>query len=217
MSLLSYCLGASALTIEITETTLMRNGDDTARHLNALKHLGVRIAIEDFGTGYSSLAHIQRLPLDSLKIDHSFISGLAHDAHGETLSRTPVQLGTALSIATFAEGIEQQQELPPLQGEDCDSGQGFLFTRPLDVAAAEASSRSCVPEVPGAPWRLQVGGPSTRAPAPAHARLANRSRVVYRPARTPRPARRSWALTRVSSSEKHGVGVTASQRSLAMR
>jgi diguanylate cyclase (GGDEF)-like protein len=135
-------LDPQALTIEITETTLMRNTKETARRLTAVKQLGVRVAIDDFGTGYSSLAHLQRFPVDALKIDRSFIAGLQHNEEGETLIRTLVQLGKSLSIETFAEGIEQQHELSLLQGEDCDSGQGFLFSRPLDVAATEAFFRS---------------------------------------------------------------------------
>ena len=130
-------LDPGALTIEITETTLMRNIEETARRLAQVKALGVRIAIDDFGTGYSSLAHLQRFPVDALKIDRSFISGLKHNQEGETLLHALVQLGKALSIETFAEGIEQQQELSLLREEDCDSGQGFLFARPLDVAATE--------------------------------------------------------------------------------
>jgi diguanylate cyclase (GGDEF)-like protein len=135
-------LEASALTIEITETTLMRNIEDTIRRLGEIKQLGVRIAIDDFGTGYSSLAHLQQFPVDALKIDRSFISGLKHNKEGETLIRTLVQLGKALSIETFAEGIEQQQELSLLKDEECDNGQGFLFARPLDVAAIEAFFQS---------------------------------------------------------------------------
>jgi diguanylate cyclase (GGDEF)-like protein len=126
-----------ALTIEITETTLMRNIEETARRLAQIKDLGVRIAIDDFGTGYSSLAHLQRFPVDALKIDRSFIAGLKHNREGETLIHTLVQLGKALSIETFAEGIEQPQELSLLRDQDCDSGQGFLFARPLDVGATE--------------------------------------------------------------------------------
>jgi len=131
-------LDPAALTIEITETTLMRNVKDTARRLTQIKALGVRIAIDDFGTGYSSLAHLQRFPVDALKIDRSFVSQLQHNQEGETLIHTLVQLGKALSIQTFAEGIEQQEELSLLREQDCDSGQGFLFARPLDVAATEA-------------------------------------------------------------------------------
>jgi diguanylate cyclase (GGDEF)-like protein len=137
-ALLLSGLDPEALTIEITETVLMRNIEETARRLGQIKQLGARIAIDDFGTGYSSLAHLQRFPVDALKIDRSFILGLEHNQEGETLIRTLVQLGKSLSIETFAEGIEQQQELSLLRGEDCDSGQGFLFARPLDVAATEA-------------------------------------------------------------------------------
>ena len=136
-ALLDSGLDPGALTIEITETTLMRNVEETARRLTQIKALGVRIAIDDFGTGYSSLAHLQRFPVDALKIDRSFISGLEHNQEGETLIHTLVQLGKALSIETFAEGIEQQQELSLLRDEDCDSGQGFLFARPLDITATE--------------------------------------------------------------------------------
>jgi diguanylate cyclase (GGDEF)-like protein len=135
-------LAPEALTIEITETTLMRNAEETARRLVTIKELGVRIAIDDFGTGYSSLAHLQQFPVDALKIDRSFISGLTDNHEGETFIHTLVQLGKDLSIETLAEGIEQPQELTVLQGEQCDSGQGFLFARPLDVDAAEAFLRN---------------------------------------------------------------------------
>jgi diguanylate cyclase (GGDEF)-like protein len=137
-ALLESSLDAEALTIEITETTLMSNIEETARRLAAIKELGVRIAVDDFGTGYSSLAHLQRFPVDALKIDRSFISGLKHNKEGETLIHTLVQLGKALSIETFAEGIEEPQELNLLRAEDCDSGQGFLFARPLDAKATQA-------------------------------------------------------------------------------
>ena len=136
-ALSSSGLDAGALTLEITETTLMRNVEETAGRLAAIKELGVRIAIDDFGTGYSSLAHLQQFPVDALKIDRSFISRLTDNPEGETLIHTLVQLGKALSIETLAEGIEQQQELSLLQAEQCDSGQGFLFARPLEPSAAE--------------------------------------------------------------------------------
>jgi diguanylate cyclase (GGDEF)-like protein len=131
-------LDPRALTIEITETTLMRNAADTARRLAHVKALGVRVAIDDFGTGYSSLAHLQKFAVDSLKIDRSFIAALAHNQEGETLLHTLVQLGKALALETVAEGIEGQGELSHLRQEECDHGQGFVFSRPMDVAAAEA-------------------------------------------------------------------------------
>lgn len=135
-------LAPSALTIEITETTLMRNIQDTVRRLTQIKQLGVRIAIDDFGTGYSSLSHLQQFPVDALKIDRSFVAALKHNEEGETLIHTLVQLGKALSLQTFAEGIEQQEELSLLQGENCDTGQGFLFAEPLDVPETEAFLRN---------------------------------------------------------------------------
>ncbi len=131
-------LDPDALTIEITETTIMANAEETASRLAAIKKLGVRVAIDDFGTGYSSLAYLQRFPVDALKIDRSFISNIRHDAEGETLIRTLVQLGKSLSIETLAEGIEQAHELSLLREESCDTGQGFLFARPLDSEECEA-------------------------------------------------------------------------------
>jgi diguanylate cyclase (GGDEF)-like protein len=133
----AFGLDPAALTLEITETTLMGNPEETARRVHAIRELGVRIAIDDFGTGYSSLAHLQRFPVDALKIDRSFISQLAENPEGETLIRTLVQLGKALSIETLAEGIERERELLLLLEEHCDSGQGYLFARPLEVDAAE--------------------------------------------------------------------------------
>ncbi len=142
-------LDPHALTIEITETTLMRDAEQTIRRLTAVKALGVRIAIDDFGTGYSSLTHVQKFPVDSLKIDRSFIAGLKENKEGEALIHTLVQLGKALSIETVAEGIELQQELSLLQGERCDSGQGFLFAKPLDLAATDAFLRSWIDDAAG--------------------------------------------------------------------
>jgi diguanylate cyclase (GGDEF)-like protein len=148
-------LDPAALTLEITETTLMRNTEETGRRLRAIKQLGVRIAIDDFGTGYSSLSHLQRFPVDSLKIDRSFITQLTANPDGKTLIHTLVQLGKALSIETLAEGIELEQELCMLQAEHCDSGQGFLFARPLEAGAAgaflrEARARPAVSVAPAA-------------------------------------------------------------------
>ncbi len=129
-------LDASALTLEVTETTLMHNVEETARRLTAIRELGVRIAIDDFGTGYSSLAYLQQFPVDTLKIDRSFISKLTESPEAGSLVHTLVQLGKLLSIETLAEGVEQPQELSMLQEEQCDSAQGFLFAKPLEAAAA---------------------------------------------------------------------------------
>jgi diguanylate cyclase (GGDEF)-like protein len=138
-------LEATALTIEITETALMRNADETARRLREIKQLGVRIAIDDFGTGYSSLSHLQRFPVDSLKIDRSFLMQISENPEGETLIRTLIRLGKALSIETLAEGIEDAAQLTMLRDEQCDNGQGFLFARPLEAQDAERFLRDWRP------------------------------------------------------------------------
>ena len=131
-------LDPTSLTLEITETTLMRNAEETALRLVALKRLGVRIAVDDFGTGYSSMAHLQRFPVDLLKIDRSFISQLESGGEGEILLNSLVQLGKALSIETTAEGIERPEDLSLIKSQNCDNGQGFLFARPLSAADADA-------------------------------------------------------------------------------
>ena len=125
------------LTLEITETMLMRDATASARRLAALKDIGVRIAIDDFGTGYSSMAYLQQFPVDALKIDRSFISGVAQNAESAALIHTMVQLGKALGLETLAEGIEEPQQLQGLLHEQCDSGQGYLLARPLTPEALQ--------------------------------------------------------------------------------
>jgi diguanylate cyclase (GGDEF)-like protein len=125
------------LIVEITETCLMRDAKGALEQLNALKSLGVRIAIDDFGTGYSSLAYLQQFPVDSLKIDRSFISGMGKSPEGDTLIHTLIQLGKALNLETLAEGIEEDGQLTQLRGEQCDVGQGYLFARPVSPAEIE--------------------------------------------------------------------------------
>ncbi len=129
---------ATSLTIEITETAIMRNVAAVVPRLAALKATGVRIAIDDFGTGYSSLAYLQQFPVDTLKIDRSFISSMADSPESGALIRTLVQLGKTLGLETLAEGIEETDQCSQLEREHCDSGQGFLYARPLDVDALES-------------------------------------------------------------------------------
>jgi predicted signal transduction protein with EAL and GGDEF domain len=131
-------IAPSSLILEITETTIMQDTETTIMRLGALKALGLRLAIDDFGTGYSSLAYLRRFPVDALKIDRSFISAIAESAEAGALIHTLVHLGKALGLSTLAEGIEDQEQFTRLQLEDCDSGQGFLFARPLPALELEA-------------------------------------------------------------------------------
>jgi diguanylate cyclase (GGDEF)-like protein len=129
---------ARSLIVEITETAIMRNVATVVTRLVALKDTGVRIAIDDFGTGYSSLAYLQQFPVDTLKIDRSFISTMADSPESGALIRTLVQLGKTLGLETLAEGIEESAQYSQLERDNCDSGQGYLYARPLDADAVEA-------------------------------------------------------------------------------
>ncbi len=131
-------LAPESLTLEITETSLMSNAEETARRLHELKRMGVRIAVDDFGTGYSSLSHLRQFPVDVLKIDRSFVSQLAEGGENEILLQTLVQLGKALEIETTAEGVERPQDLSLIRDKECDNAQGFLFARPLSAQDAES-------------------------------------------------------------------------------
>jgi diguanylate cyclase (GGDEF)-like protein len=131
-------LEPEALTIEITESSLMRNPQEAAARLQELKDLGVRIAIDDFGTGYSSLAYLREFPVDSLKIDRTFIRGLGSSRDASAFVTTLVQLGRTLEITTLGEGIEDEAQLSRLIDAHCDYGQGFLLARPLPAEQIEA-------------------------------------------------------------------------------
>ncbi len=131
-------LEPGTLTLEITETVLMRKPDATVDVLTELKALGVRIAVDDFGTGYSSLAYLRQFPVDLLKIDRTFITGLARSAEARALAHTLIRLGQALGLQTLAEGVEHRDQVRELRREGCDLVQGFLFSRPLAPDAVEA-------------------------------------------------------------------------------
>ena len=121
--------------LELTETTLMHDVEDTVGRLTLLKALGVRLAIDDFGTGYSSLAYLRQFPIDVLKIDRSFVSGITDTSEAVALVHAMVQLGKALGLETVAEGVETDGQRVQLATENVDTAQGFLFARPLDVDA----------------------------------------------------------------------------------
>jgi diguanylate cyclase (GGDEF)-like protein len=130
-------LEPGSLTLEITETALMRNPGATAKLLAELKALGARIAVDDFGTGYSSLAYLRQFPVDSLKIDRSFITSLTIPGQEHAMTHTLIQLGKALGLETLAEGVEHYDQVRRLQQEGCDLAHGFLFAAPLSPDALE--------------------------------------------------------------------------------
>jgi diguanylate cyclase (GGDEF)-like protein len=120
------------LTLEITESVVMRDLAHTLDQLTSLKALGIRLAVDDFGTGYSSLSYLRQFPVDMLKIDKSFIDGIARGGDGAALARTIVALADTLQLRTVAEGIEDGAQRAALHALGCTLGQGFLFARPMN-------------------------------------------------------------------------------------
>jgi len=128
--------------LEVTESTLMQDADGSPRRLREVKELGVRLAMDDFGTGYSSLSYLKLFPMDVLKIDSSFVQGLAQGPEDSAIARAIVQIARTLSMATVAEGIETEDELARLRSLGCDYGQGFLLSRPMPAAQLTALLRA---------------------------------------------------------------------------
>ena len=121
------------LELELTETFLMRDSNSTAAVLQSLSDLGVRIALDDFGTGYSSLSHLKRFPIDTLKIDQSFVRNLAADADDASIVSAVIGMGKGLQIRVVAEGVETREQLAFLRRQGCPEGQGYYFSRPGSV------------------------------------------------------------------------------------
>lgn len=132
-SLSSSGLDPRGLTLEITESILMEEGDASVRRLRQLRELGVRLALDDFGTGFSSLNYLRQLPVDTMKIDRSFMSTVTTSAPTAALVHTLIQLGEALNLEVIAEGVERLDQLRALQEAACPKAQGFLFSRPIPV------------------------------------------------------------------------------------
>ena len=119
------------LEIELTETFLLQHPDSTALVLQALKRMGIRIALDDFGTGYSSLSYLKRFPIDTLKIDQSFIRDIVTDADDASIVSAVIRLGRDLDMGVIAEGVETRNQLDFLRKRRCPEGQGYYFSRPV--------------------------------------------------------------------------------------
>ena len=114
----------------------MEDAKTVTNRLLELRKLGVKLGLDDFGTGYSSLSYLHRFPLDTLKIDRSFVARLLEEGENREIVRTIVTLGKNLGMDVVAEGVEQAQQLDDLRGLDCQHGQGYLFARPLPADEA---------------------------------------------------------------------------------
>jgi EAL domain-containing protein (putative c-di-GMP-specific phosphodiesterase class I) len=124
-------LEPSNLILELTETVLMQDMESTARVLQSLKEIGVHLALDDFGTGFSSLSHLQRFPIDVLKIDQSFIRNLTADSNDASIVGAVIGMADSLRMRVVAEGVETEQQLIVLEEQCCPEAQGYYFSRPL--------------------------------------------------------------------------------------
>ena len=115
------------LEFEITESMIMHNAERAVKVLTAIKELGVRLAIDDFGTGYSSLAHLKRFPIDTLKVDRSFIREVPDDAEDRAIAEAIIAMGKTLSLTVVAEGVETPEQQAFLSERACDEMQGYLL------------------------------------------------------------------------------------------
>jgi diguanylate cyclase (GGDEF)-like protein/PAS domain S-box-containing protein len=125
------CLDARYLELELTETVLMQNIESATAVLGAVKALGLRLAVDDFGTGYSSLSYLKQFPIDSLKIDRSFIQDISPDARDTPIVRAVIAMARELGKRVIAEGVEKHEQIEFLRTNGCDEAQGFYFSRPV--------------------------------------------------------------------------------------
>ncbi len=135
--LASHELPATALRVELTESMIMSDPDRALATLARLSDLGVRISVDDFGTGYTSLQNLKRLPIDELKIDHSFVTPMLHDESSLIIVRSTINLGHDLGLRVIAEGVEDEPTLTRLSGLGCDLVQGFHVSEPLPARALD--------------------------------------------------------------------------------
>jgi diguanylate cyclase (GGDEF)-like protein/PAS domain S-box-containing protein len=146
------------LELEMTESSLMMNTERTVNILRNLRNLGVGVSIDDFGTGYSSLAYLRRFPLDKLKIDRAFISGITTNADDAAIVLAIIRMAHTLKLEVVAEGVETAAQLHWLRNHDCDEIQGYLFSRPLPAAQIEVILRQRNSEEESPVSFAQVGG-----------------------------------------------------------
>lgn len=139
---------ADRLDVELTESILIENTDNTRDTLGRLKDMGVRVSIDDFGTGYSSLAYLQHFPLDALKIDRSFIMGLGQNNGAEAIAQAVISMANALKLEVVAEGVETTEQFEFMKMLGCDLIQGFLFSRPVTADKLPELLKKTFPEQP---------------------------------------------------------------------
>ncbi len=137
-------LAPDCLELELTETAVMADSDDTVQKLLKLKQLGVAVSVDDFGTGYSSLSYLKHLPLDTIKVDRSFVRDITSDLDDAAIVEAVIAIAHALKLNLVAEGVETAEQLEYLRARNCHAAQGYLFSKPLEARAYEEYLQSGV-------------------------------------------------------------------------
>jgi EAL domain-containing protein (putative c-di-GMP-specific phosphodiesterase class I) len=132
-----YGVDPRLLQLEITERMVINNVEESIHKLNELRAMGIHVAIDDFGIGYSSLSYIVRLPIDSIKIDKSFVQNITSSKEAQAIVSTIINLCKTLNLNVIAEGIESKMELDYLRMNQCDIGQGYYFSKPISITEIE--------------------------------------------------------------------------------
>lgn len=155
-TLAAHLIEPSSLAVELTEHALVDDTDYVLQMLSELKCLGVHLAVDDFGTGYSSLSYLKRYPINEIKIDRSFVDGIADDANDRAIARAIIAMADVMGMQVVAEGVETFKQMEALMENGCLVGQGYLFARPLPVGKIEAFFTGCpVPAPQGSPTARQ--------------------------------------------------------------
>ncbi|MEY2476852.1 MAG: hypothetical protein QOG87_2167 [Actinomycetota bacterium] len=140
-ALFESSIDPASVWLEITESALMEDADAAIATLRGFKDRGLRMSIDDFGTGYSSLSYLKRLPIDALKVDRTFVSGIVADSEDHAIAEAVVALAHTLGLSAVAEGVETAEQLAEVRLIGCDGAQGYLFSRPVSPEAVEALLR----------------------------------------------------------------------------
>jgi EAL domain-containing protein (putative c-di-GMP-specific phosphodiesterase class I) len=133
------------LELELTESMIMQNAEDSIQQLNDIKSLGITLAIDDFGTGYSSLSYLKRFPIDKVKIDQSFVQGVCSSQDDAAISQAIIALANSLNLKVTAEGVETPEQLSFLREHQCCDAQGYLFSHPIPADAMTRMLQQTLP------------------------------------------------------------------------
>ncbi|MFK7958593.1 MAG: putative bifunctional diguanylate cyclase/phosphodiesterase [Lysobacterales bacterium] len=173
-----YCTAPHCIEIEVTESSVLRDESATLRQLKVLRDAGMRVALDDFGTGYSSLSHLQKLELDALKIDRSFISQLSDPTSDPGLVVSIIGIGINLGLSVVAEGVEELDQAEMLHEWGCHELQGYYYSKPVDAAQAEVLlTCSRLPAKPIQPSATGDNNSWKSEPAPGGTVMADIQRV----------------------------------------